>query len=345
MFVLRHVELWRLKGKRRSRITTMKSSAASGSLTDLSVANIESAASVIDPVFRNSPQFADDQLCEALGRRVIVKVETANPIRSFKGRGADFLMGNLDKRQKVVCASAGNFGQAMAYAGRSRGIDVEVFASVDVNPVKASRMRALGATVTLAGKDFEDAKEQARACAQREGHLFVEDGKEAAICEGAGTIAVELLNAYRLDAIVVPVGDGALITGIAAWTRHRSRTTKIVGVCAKGAPAMVDSWRLGKSISGIATSTIADGIAVRSPIPESVERVKKLVDDIVMVDDAQMLEAMRLAARTLGLMLEPAGAAGLAAIRNYPIPGQQIATVLTGSNILPDLMASCFSGS
>jgi len=319
-----------------------ESSVASGGNIDLNLANIEIAASLIDPVFRNTPQFVDDQLCQVLGRRVVVKVETANPIRNFKGRGADFLMRSIGKQQKIVCASAGNFGQAMAYAGRTRGMDVEVFAALDVNPVKADRMRSLGATVTLAGADFESAKQEARACAEKHGYLFIEDGREAAIAEGAGTIGVELLKFRNLDAIVVPVGDGALITGIAAWVRHQSPATKIIGVCAKGAPAMVESWRAGTSISSTTTDTIADGIAVRAPIPISVERVRNLVNEMLMVDDSEMLEAMRLAASTLGLLLEPAGAAGIAAIRTCAIPGDQIATILTGSNIHPDLIPRCF---
>src|SRR5207237_7067891 len=129
--------------------------------TDLKLANIEQAARVIDPVFRNSPQFVDEQLCAALGRRTIVKVETANPIRSFKGRGACFLMRGLDPKLKVVCASAGNFGQAVAYAGRSRGTAVEVFASTDANPDKLARMQSLGAVVTTHGADFDRTPEHA----------------------------------------------------------------------------------------------------------------------------------------------------------------------------------------
>jgi threonine dehydratase len=315
----------------------------SGNIIDLSLAKIESAASLIDPVFRNAPQFADDQLNEALGRRVVVKVETTNPIRSFKGRGADFLMRSLPNREKIVCASAGNFGQAMAYAGRSRSMDVQVFAALDVNPIKANRMRSLGATVTLAGADFESAKEHARAYAEEHGYRFIEDGREAALCEGAGTIGVELLKVGNLDAIIVPLGDGALIAGIAAWVRQHSPNTRIIGVCAKGAPAMAESWRAGRSISGPATNTIADGIAVRSPIPQSVERMRDLVDEILLVSDSDMLDAMRLVASTLGLLLEPAGAAGIAAIRTCSIGGDQIATILTGSNIHPDLISRCIA--
>jgi threonine dehydratase len=315
------------------------------SISGLSLANIETAARVIDPVFRNSPQFVDEQLCAGLGRRTLVKVETLNPIRSFKGRGADFLMRSIPTNQKVVCASAGNFGQAVAYAGRTRGIMVEVFVASDVNPMKADRMKSFGATVTLAGSDFGAAKEHARAHAHEHGVLFVEDGEHPAISEGAGTIAVELLDGNSFDAVVVPVGDGALITGIATWLRHHSRKTKIIGVCARGAPAMAESWRAGRPMNTAPVDTIADGIAVRVPVPVAVERVKNLVDNIVLVDDSQLLDAMRLAASTLGLLLEPAGAAGIAAIREHPIPGKQITTILTGSNIHPDLIASVLRSS
>ena len=312
---------------------------SSAATTDLKLANIEQAARVIDPVFRNSPQFVDEQLCAALGRRTIVKVETTNPIRSFKGRGACFLMHGLDPKLKVVCASAGNFGQAVAYAGRSRGMAVEVFVPTDVNPSKVARMKALGATVSIIGADFDAAKQHARRKAAKDKrYVFVEDGEDPSISEGAGTIAIELLLAGSIDTIVLPVGDGALITGVATWVKEHSPQTKIIGVCATGSPAMAQSWRAGKAISTEA-ATIADGIAVSAPVARSVERMRALVDDMVLVDDAQLLDAMRLAFSTLGLVLEPAGAAGLAAIQAHSLPGDVLATVLTGSNIHPELLA------
>jgi threonine dehydratase len=307
---------------------------------DLKLANIEEAATVIDPVFLNSPQFVDEQLSAALGQRTIVKVETANPIRSFKGRGADFLLRNFDVKQKAVCASAGNFGQAIAYAGRSRDIAVEVYVPTDANPLKIARMRSFGAKVIAIGSDFDDAKQHARQyVAQHSDCVFVEDGQDPAIAEGAGTIGIELLRAGTIDAIIVPLGDGALITGIAMWVKEHSPQTKIVGVCAEGAAAMEVSWRAGHAVSIDTADTFADGIAVRVPVADSVTRVISLVDDIVLVSDAQMLEAMRIAASTLGVLLEPSGAAGLAAIRAHRFAGDQIATVLTGSNIHPDLIA------
>src|SRR5690348_9248130 len=206
------------------------------SQTDVNLANIERAAAIINPIFRDSPQFVDEQLCAVLGRRTLIKVETVNPIRSFKGRGADFLMRNLDPKQKVICASAGNFGQAIAFCGRDRGIPVEVFTAADVNPTKAQRMRSFGAKVNVGEGNFDAAKQAARSYAQEHGYLFVEDGDKPAITEGAGTIAIELLKAGNLDAIVVPVGDGALICGVGAWVKQHSPATRIVGVCPKESP-------------------------------------------------------------------------------------------------------------
>jgi threonine dehydratase len=306
--------------------------------TGIDLANIEKAATLIDPVFLHSPQYEDCTLNAALDRRVLVKVETANPIRCFKGRGADFFVRTLDRKQRIVCASAGNFGQAIAYAGRARDIAVEVFAATDVNPAKADRMRALGAKVTLAGSDFEAAKQNARQHAA--GHpdcIFVEDGADDAITEGAGTIGIELLASGPIDTVVVPLGDGALINGVSAWIKNRSPNTQVIGVCAEGSPAMFESWTKGRAVAAEA-HTIADGIAVSAPVPKSVELMKKLVDEIVLVNDESLIEAMRLSLSALGLLLEPAGAAGLAAIRRHNLPGDRLATMLTGSNIHPQIL-------
>ena len=282
----------------------------------------------------NTPQYADEQLNAALARNVVVKVETANPVRSFKGRGADFFMERVDPGSTVVCSSTGNFGQAMAYAGRRRGTAVEVFVPENVNPVKLARMRAFGARVTLVGADSAASEAAAREyIAGRGGCVYVEDGKEVAIAEGAGTIGVELIQAGPFDAVVLPVGDGALITGVARWIKDCAPQTRIIGVCASGAPCMALSWRAGKPVSTERSDTVAEGIEVRVPVPESVNRLVALVDDMVLVDDSDLLEAMQLSVRTLGLLLEPSAAAGLAAIRVHNLPGDRLATVLTGSNL------------
>lgn len=302
---------------------------------DLDLARIEEAAQVVDPALRDSPQFVSEQLCAALGRSVLVKLETANPLGSFKGRGADFLLRSLPRGSTVVCATSGNFGQALAYAARTREIGVHVYVGANINPAKLAKMQSLGARVNVAEGDPAQAA-RAHAAAHPD-HVLA--GSQAAIAEGAATIGVELLRAGHLDTVVLPVGGGALVTGVSRWVKEVSPGTRIVGVCPAGAPAMAHSWRAGRAIRAEHTDTIADGLDVREPDPEVVHRMRALVDDVVLVTDSALLAGMRLAALTLGLVIEPSAAAGLAAIAEHDLPGSRFATVLTGTDPRPDLLA------
>ncbi|MGA6158728.1 threonine ammonia-lyase [Stenotrophomonas sp. NPDC087984] len=307
-------------------------------VTPLSPDGIDDAARLINPAFLHTPQFSDPSLSRALGRDTVVKVETLNPLRSFKGRGVDLFLRQAAVARHVVCASAGNFGQAMAYVGRARGIPVTVFAAHDANPNKVARMRELGAEVLLSGPDFDAAKDAARAYAgTRPECVFVEDGDEPLIAEGAGTIAVELAP-LGLDAIVVPVGNGALISGIGCWTKARSPRTRIIGVCAAGAPAMATSWRTGAPETTGPVHTMADGIAVRVPVPAAVAWMREVVDEVLLVDEEDIRRALRLVRDTLGLILEPSGAVGIAAALRHDLGAGSLATVLTGGNFSPGLL-------
>lgn len=312
----------------------------------LSLEQIAEAARIIDPVFRDTPQFLSEPLSERLACAVTVKVETLNPIRSFKGRGADFFVTKAAERlgsRPLACASAGNFGQGLAYACRKRGLPITVFAARTANALKVERMRALGADVRLEGEDFDTAKEAAKVWAERAGATMVEDGAEPEISEGAGSIGVELLSrGEALDAVLVPVGDCALVNGIGRWIKAAAPATRIVGVCASGAPAVAESWWKGPGgaiVSHPSTDTIADGIAVTAPIPVAVSDMHGAVDDVVLVDDGDILEAIRLAHRHAGLVLEPAGAAGLAALVADPnrFSGRSVAAILTGGNVTPEM--------
>ncbi len=280
----------------------------------VSIERIAEAAEVIDPLFLHSPQYECEPLSTHLGAAAILKVECLNPIRSFKGRGTDYLMFRIEVPSNgLVCASAGNFGQGMAYAARKRGHRVTVFAAVNASAIKVERMRGLGAEVVLEGNDFDAAKEAARVHAEKTGALFVEDGALAPIAEGAGTMALELTRMDDpIDAILVPLGDGALVTGIGVWMRRASPSTRIIGVVAEGAPAMELSWHAAKPVSTDSIATIADGIAVRVPVASAVEDVRRAVDDVMHVSDAEMIEGMRALYSDAGLVVEPAGAAGIA---------------------------------
>lgn len=307
----------------------------------LSLEHIAQAATLIDPVFLDSPQFRAESLEQPLDCRVVVKVETLNPIRSFKGRGAEYLTASLDGRPHLVCATAGNFGQGMAYAARKRGLPITIFTSVTASPLKVERMRALGADVRPVGDDYDDAHRAAAAFAVEIGARLVEDGRDPAIAEGAGTIGRELLRwPEPFDAILVPVGDGALLGGIARWVKAHQPATQMIGVVAAGAPAMERSWRAGHVQELERADTIADGIAVRNPFPEALADITGLVDDILLVEDDVLVTAMRLSHQELGVVLEPSGAAGLAALLTYRerFKRQLIATVLTGGNVTAEQM-------
>jgi threonine dehydratase len=284
----------------------------------------------------NSPQFESESLSDELGMRLVLKVETVNPIRSFKGRGTDFLVSNLPAGSPtLVCASAGNFGQGLAYAARKRGLPAIIFASETASPLKLDRMRKLGAEVRQMGRDFDAAKEHALIFAEETGTCHIEDGREPAIAEGAGSIAVELCRwKDPFDFLLVPLGNGALLAGVGRWMKVHSPATRVVAVCAARAPSMALSLRSGTVQCTATADTIADGIAVRVPVPEALDDLASVVDDVVLVEDEAIAEAMRTIFDFHGLVLEPAGAAGVAAAMVFreKFRGGRVATVLTGEN-------------
>jgi threonine dehydratase len=234
----------------------------------------------------------------------------------------------------------------MAYSARKRGLPLTIFASETANPLKIERMRALGAEVRLAGEDFDAAHLAAQAFAAENDARMVEDGREPAISEGAGTIGLELLRwPEPFDAVLVPLGDGALLAGVARWVKAHRPATRMIGVCASGAPAMERSWRAGKVQELERARTIADGIAVRVPFTEAVADLTGLADDILLVEDETLVAAMRLAHQELGMVLEPAGAAAMAALMAYRerFGGQQVGAILSGGNITVQQMRQWLS--
>jgi threonine dehydratase len=306
--------------------------------------HIQAAMNVIDPVFLNTPQFVNEPLSSVLGCRLLTKIETLNPIRSFKGRGAEYFLSTLETlnpRPKIVCASAGNFGQAMAFAARKRGFELTVYASVNANPLKIERMRDLGGHVILAGEDFDAAKQIAKKFALEHSALMVEDSLQEAITEGSGTMGFELLQSSEpLEMVLVPLGNGAMINGIARWVKAHKPEIQMIGISAKGADAMEQSWRLNKIVTLEKINTIADGIGVRLPIPEALEDMKGLVDDVLLVDDSTILHSMKLLHQHLGIVVEPSGAVGVAAILEQPekFKNKNVATIICGGNLTLEQM-------
>lgn len=307
---------------------------------------ILAAPRLIDPVFLNSRLLAGTPLDAAVGCQVIAKLEIENPVGSFKGRGTElFAATALVPGEAVVCASAGNFGQGLARAARKRGHSCVVFAAETANQVKIAAMRHLGAEVRLAGADFDAAKEAAISHALQHGLRYVEDGSEAAIAEGAGTIGLELAAAGGFDTILVQLGNGALLAGVGAVLREMQPRTEIIAVVAENAPAMKLSLEAGRPIATDTANSIADGIAVRVPIPGVLQLLRKCCDDVVAVEEASLIQAMQLAHRELAVLLEPAGAAGIAAILADPqrFRDRRVATILSGGNLSNEMRAQLTS--
>jgi threonine dehydratase len=271
---------------------------------DLRPERIESALELIDPVFRGTPQFVDQQLSAALGREVVIKVETLNPIGSFKARGASVLVRDLDPARTWVCSTAGNFGQALAYLARRctrAWMCSRRRRSRRTRSLACERSARRSRSTSIRGSRARSCSRQRRACARRR-RTRSRDGR------GAGTIGIELPR-RDLDAVVVQVGDGALISGVACWLKRVAPRTRIVAVCASGAPAMAHSFTAGRAVRVEGEGTIATALAITEPVPESVARVTALVDEIVLVDDDDLRRAMALISESVGVLVEPAGAA------------------------------------
>jgi len=303
------------------------------------VEEIERAARGLDPVFAHSPLLMGTPLDEESGARVALKVETLNPIRSFKGRGAVTWMREAGTGEAgVVCASAGNFGQGLAYAARGAGIPCHVFVGAAANAAKVEAMRRLGARIEVGGEDYDSAIEAARQFAAAEGLRFVQDGRDRWIAAGAATMARELTMAgVEPDVALVPVGNSALILGVAVWLRSRNPAVRVIGVCAEGAPAPALSWRRRERVASERVETVADGIGIRAPFPESVAGMVQLVGDMAIVSEASLRAAVRRLAEATGLLVEAAGAAGVAALLDAPgrYGGATVFTPLCGSNLPP----------
>ncbi|MGE5636779.1 MAG: threonine ammonia-lyase [Nocardioidaceae bacterium] len=301
---------------------------------------VRDAVNAIDPVFLDTPALACASLGEALECSVTVKVETLNPVRSFKGRGTETAaaVARSQGASRVVCASAGNLGQALAYSGSRRGLKVTVVAARSANPLKLRRIAAFGAEIRLEGEDIEDARLLAREIAEADGAHLVEDSLDLATCEGAGTIGLELVrDDPTLDVVLVALGGGAMASGVGYAVRSLTDHAVVIGVQPVGAPAMALSWRQGTVVETDRIETIADGVAGRCPIPEVLNDLLVLLDDVVLVREDSIKAGMRALHEHAGLVVEPSAALGIAAVLEQPerFAGRRVTTILCGSNVVP----------
>ncbi|WP_432195485.1 threonine ammonia-lyase [Streptomyces sp. bgisy027] len=306
--------------------------------TRLNTARIRAARRVIDPVFLDTPLYRCEALEPALGCTVSIKLETANPVRSFKGRGTEVVASRLAEQgpRAVVCASAGNLGQALAWSGRGRGLDVTVVASRFATAAKLDRIRALGATLELVDGDHEMARERAAAIARREGIRLVEDSLDIETCEGAATVGLELVEAVpSFDTVLIALGGGALATGVGHVVKALAPEAEVICVQPQGAPAMTRSWHRRRVVITDSTDTIADGVAGRCPIPAVLDDLLVVADDAVLVQEASITAGMRMLLDHAGLVVEPSAALGIAALLEDRdrFAGRHVVTIVCGSNV------------
>jgi threonine dehydratase len=304
----------------------------------LELDRVLAAAREIDPPFLNSPMFVCESLARELGCQVALKIETLNPVRSFKGRGTETVAAAAlaQGASRLVCASAGNLGQALAYSGARRGLEVTVVAAATANPLKLRRIADLGADLRVEGEDIEDARALAREIARSDRAYLVEDSLDMATCEGAGTVGLELArDDSELDVVLVAVGGGALASGVGFVLRSLSASAEVIGIQPTGAPAMALSWRARTVVETDRIDTIADGVAGRCPIPEVLGDLLVVLDDMVTVGEESIKAGMRLLFEHAGLVVEPSAALGIAAILEDPerFAGRRVTTILCGGNV------------
>jgi len=305
--------------------------------TRLDTARIRAARRVIDPVFLDTPLYRCEALEPGLGCAVSIKLETANPVRSFKGRGTEVVASLLadNGSRAVVCASAGNLGQALAWSGRGRGLDVTVVASRFAPAAKLDRIRALDARLELVDGDFDMARERAADVARYQGIRLVEDSLDIETCEGAATIGLELAAMPSFDAVLIALGGGALATGVGHVVKALAPGVEVICIQPLGAPAMTYSWRQRRIVTTDSTSTIADGVAGRCPIPVVLDDLLLVADDAVLVQEMSIIAGMRMLLDHAGLVVEPSAALGIAAILEDRdrFAGRHVVTIVCGSNV------------
>lgn len=271
---------------------------------------------------------------------MLLKLETVLPTGSFKPRGALFALASrlaAGGVEEVVASSTGNHGAAVAWAAKTLGVPATIFLPTGANPVKRDKITALGARVLeVAAPDLTGAAAAAAAYAASPGVYFLNDVTDPAVPAGTATIGLEIL-AQRPDiaAIFVPMGDTALIRGVAAAVKPLAPLVRVIGVQAERAACYYLSFHAGRPVSTPSCDTIADGLATRTPHPDNVAALRGLVDDVLLVSEDDMLAAMRRLWREVNVLAEPSGAAATAAFLRHPCA--RAVALVTGANISPEV--------
>lgn len=316
-------------------------------MTFTSLSDIEAAAARIRGVARTTPLVdvtteMADRVAPADGRAIYLKCENLQPMGAFKIRGAFNMLARLmdhERPKGVITYSSGNHGQAMAMAARRMGVPAVVVMPTTAPPNKIAGARELGAEVILEGTTSMDRKRRAEEEAAARGLVMMPPFEHPWIIEGQGTCGLEILDALPdVARVIVPVGGGGLLAGVAAAVKQRNPNVRVIGVEPAGAAKMSTSLRQGEPVTLDSTTTIADGLMPVRPGDLTFAHARRFVDDVITVDDAQISEATLWLHDRARLVVEPSGAATVAAIRAgliEPLDGVS-AAILSGGNVTLD---------
>ncbi|MDD5325267.1 MAG: threonine ammonia-lyase [Polaromonas sp.] len=306
--------------------------------------DIEQAARRLQGHLLNTPCVASQTLSQLTGAQIYLKFENLQYTASFKERGACNKLSQLsgdERRRGVIAMSAGNHAQGVAYHAQRLGIRSVIVMPRFTPGVKIERTRGFGAEIVLHGDTLDESRAHALLLAEREGLVFVHPYDDEAIVAGQGTVALEILQAVPdIDTLVVAVGGGGLIAGMAVAAKAIKPDIEIIGVQTSRFPGMVNAIKGTHHPQG--ASTIADGIAVGTPGVIAQAIIARLVDDLLLVDEGDIEQAIVMLLEIEKTLVEGAGAAGLAALLKYParFAGKKIGLVLCGGNIDPLLLAA-----
>ena len=310
----------------------------------LHLQDILDAADRLQGQVLDTPCVESRTLSDIVGAQVFLKFENLQFTASFKERGACNRLALLTDDERVcgvVAMSAGNHAQGVAYHAQRLGLRAVIVMPRFTPGVKVERTRGFGAEVVLHGDTLEEARAHAYTLAEAERLTFVHPYDDEAVAAGQGTLALEMLRAVPdLDTLVIAVGGGGLISGVATAAKALQPGIEIIGVQTSRFPAMVNAIKGTHHVQG--TSTIAEGIAVGTPGTITQEIIKRLVDDLVLVDEGDIEQAVLMLLEIEKTLVEGAGAAGLAALVRYPerFKGKRVGLVLCGGNIDPLLLAA-----
>jgi threonine dehydratase len=279
--------------------------------------------------------------CSAL----FLKLENQQRTGSFKIRGATFRVSQLSAAEReagVITASAGNHAQGVALAARDAGIRATVYMPQTASIAKIQATEGYGATVILEGANFDEAVAAAKQKAAETGMVFLSAYDDDGIITGQGSVGVELLAEIPdVDTVIIPIGGGGLFSGVAAYLKERRPQVRIIGVQAEGADGAVRSFHAGTlQPRTLPVATIADGIAIKAPSERTFAYIKKYADDVVTVQEESLAQAILLLLSRAKVVVEPSGAAGLAALLEHPnLSVGKTAVILCGGNIDLKLLA------